>query len=168
LGLKTLSLLKTVKFKALFFAIYLIAILTSFFFVGATFVFAQSVKLENVLILGVLVTIGFLTPLAASNFYIENWKRNLANPNRKVGQVDTEPVTLRSFFVISIRLFILLATLIITVSSSVVCGTLFTKYFPSVEVFSPIVVGFPALIIGVGSFWVLNRLADAMTAKLEK
>ncbi len=163
-----MSLLKTFKFKVLFFAIYLFATLVSFFFIGASFVFAHEVKLENMLILGVMVTLGFLTPLVASNFYIENWKNEIANPTVKSMRGKSEKTTIINFFTSSIQLFVLLVTLIITASSAVICGTLFTKYFSFIESFSPIVVGFPALLLGIGSFWILSKLADLIILKLEK
>lgn len=155
-----MGLLRKLGQKAVFFLIYAVAIAVSFIFIGAAFVLAKETKTESVAFLVTAVVIGGLTPLAASNYYIEAWK------TRKRLGLEREKLGLVGIVIGFFDLLIIFASMIVTAGFTAVIGLTLGGYAPVLLELPPLILGGPALIAGIVTYAVLKSIKEAIIVKL--
>jgi hypothetical protein len=153
-------------YKALFFGLYVFSVFVSLALIGGAFVFVKETGIDNIAVLATVVTLGFVCPLAFANFTIEGWKDRIKNPS-KYANIVYEKTTVRTVIKDLIQIGVIVLALIITASSATISGIFFSKVLPK-GVYSALGLGLPALVIGIGSFWLLSKIADFLIKKLEE
>jgi hypothetical protein len=142
-------LLRKLGQKAIFLLIYAVAIAVSFIFIGSAFVFVMKMKSGSVAVLVTAVVIGGITPLAAANYSIENWKKRseLGLTREKLGLKGV----VSGFF----ELFAIFISMIVTAGFTAVIGLTAGEYAPVLLELPPVVLASPALIAGIASYLIL-------------
>jgi len=143
------GVLKKLGQKTIFFLIYVASIAVSFVFIGSAFVFVMKMKTGSVAVLVTAVVIGGITPLAAANYSIENWKRR-----RELG-VERERFSLRGVISGFFELVAIFAAMIVTAGFTAVIGLTAGDYAPILLEIPPIIVALPALVAGIVTYIVL-------------
>lgn len=151
-----MGLLRTLGRKTVFFLIYAVAIAVSFVFIGAAFVFVNKMKGGSVAVLVTAVVIGMITPLAAANYSIENWKKRseLGVAREKLGVKGV----VSGFF----ELIAIFISMIVTAGFTAVIGLTAGDYAPILLSVPPTVLAFPALIAGVVTYVVLATMKELL------
>jgi hypothetical protein len=135
--------------KTIFFLIYIASIAVSFIFIGSAFVFVMRMKAGSIAVLVTAVVIGGITPLAAANYSIENWKRR-GESGRQREKLGVRGV-ISGFF----ELIAIFVSMIVTAGFTAVIGLTAGDYAPILLEIPPVILAFPALLAGIVTYIVL-------------
>ena len=155
-----MAILRTWGRKALYFLIYVTAIFVSFVFIGSAFVFVKETKLESIAVLVTAVVIGGITPLAAANYSIENWKKQRGRG------ANGEKLSLRQIISGFFELIVIFISMIVTAGFTAIIGLTAGDYIPILLQLPPVVLAFPALIAGVVTYIVLASIKDLVIERI--
>jgi hypothetical protein len=139
--------------------IYAVAIAVSFIFIGAAFVFVMKMKSRSVAVLVTAVVIGGITPLAAANYSIENWKK------RSALGIAREKLGLKGVVSGFFELIAIFISMIVTAGLTAVIGLTAGDYAPILLELPPVVLAFPALVAGIITYIILAVMKELLIEK---